>query len=176
MFNSDLEAIEKRRRAEDLAREKELTPEERSRKAANLIMVTKLMLTSIPEVSAAICEAYYSTKRDKADLEKKGQVTFRRGDHVWELVSRFESGDVASTEELTLTKLPPIEVKDPADLQEAIRVLFTYKLGVVEDAAIQYNHLFADGKNPIIHTNTNLSVEYALRFINDFRVCDRRSV
>lgn len=173
MFNEDLKATENSRREADLARERELTDTEKSQYAANLLLESKQVLWSTAEVITAVQNAFWSTGIDKEDLAK-GKVTFRRGGHVWELVTRSKSGQVVSIDELTLTKLPPIEVSDSPDFHEAIRIYLTHKFGVIEDAAIQYNHLFADGKNPIIHTNTNLSVEYAFRFLNDFSNCPRR--
>ena len=175
MFNEDLQAIERRRREADLARERELTDIEKSQHATDLMLYLKQALWSAVEVTTAIQTAFFSTRMEKEDLAK-GKVTFRRGGHIWELTARSENLPTSVGDELTLTKLPPVEVTGPADLQEEARIIITHILGEPDEIGIQYNHLFANGKNPIIHTNTNLAVEYGFRFLNDFQNCTRRSL
>ena len=175
MFKNDLEALENTRREADLARERGLTDTEKSQYATNLILDAKQVLWSAAEVITAVQTAFWSTGIDKEDLAK-GKVTFRRGGHIWELITRSEISPASAGDELILTKLPPMEETDPADLQEEARIIITHILGEPDEIGIQYNHLFANGKNPIIHTNTNLAVEYGFRFLNDFRNCTRRSL
>ncbi len=167
MSNQDLEAIEYRRRAEELAQERELTEEEINRSAIDLLLVSREYLKTVPEVLSAIHAAYFGAVKDKEDLAK-GKITFRRGGSIWEIV--------ITAEELSLTKLPPIEEKPPTDLHEEMKVLITRQGDEIIMAGVQYSHLFQKrGLAPIIHTNTNLAVQYAFRFLRDFANCARRS-
>ncbi|MFZ2201813.1 MAG: hypothetical protein WAV56_00260 [Microgenomates group bacterium] len=172
MSNQNPEAIENHRRAEELAHERILTEEEGRRSAADLLLVARECFKTIPEVTAALRDAYFGAVKDREDLTK-GKITFRRGGSVWEIVLT----NAYNVEELSLTKLPPIEEKDPADFQEEMRIIIQRRHDEIIQAAIQYNHLFKKkGLGPIIHTHTNLAVQYAFQFLRDFTGCARRSL
>lgn len=154
------------RRDQDRGCEVKLTPEQLVEKAAILLDTADSLSQTIPEAREAIVAAYYGSPEERSNLTK-GKITFRRGDSVWEMIRINFHND----RWYSLTKLPSTEITTSKDFQEEVTVEVVVGHTGVTRAIIHYNHLFADGKKPILYTNTNLAVDQAQGFLQDFRDC-----